>query len=74
MPHYKDLQNKLHWLDSTEHEHYLPAGCVQITDEEADALVPQPTSVESEPLSLADAILANPAELEKLKQALGLQS
>jgi hypothetical protein len=35
MPHYKDTENKLHWLDSTEYESYLPAGCVQITDEEA---------------------------------------
>lgn len=72
MPHYKDTQNKLHWLDSTEHENYLPAGCVQITDAEAAALVPQPTSEDTAPSSLADAILANPTELAKLKTALGL--
>lgn len=72
MPHYKDTQNKLHWLDSTEHENYLPAGCVQITDVEAAVLVPQPTSVESAPASLADAILADPTELAKLKTALGI--
>lgn len=41
MPHYKDTENKLHWLDSTEYESYLPAGCVQITDEEANALRPK---------------------------------
>jgi hypothetical protein len=41
MPHYKDTENKLHWLDSTEYESYLPAGCVQITDEEAEALRPK---------------------------------
>jgi hypothetical protein len=41
MPHYKDTENKLHWLDSAEYESYLPAGCVQITDEEADALRPK---------------------------------
>lgn len=35
MPHYKDQDNGVHWLDSEEFEHYLPAGCVQITDEEA---------------------------------------
>jgi hypothetical protein len=40
MPHYKDLNNELHWLDSVEHKSYLPAGCVQITDEEAEALRP----------------------------------
>jgi len=35
---YKDLENNLHFLDSTEFEHLLPAGCVQITDEEAQAI------------------------------------
>jgi hypothetical protein len=40
MPHYKDTQNKLHWLDSSEHESFLPAGSVQITDAEAEALRP----------------------------------
>jgi hypothetical protein len=38
MPHYKDTQNKLHWLDSSEHESYLPTGSVQITDAEAESL------------------------------------
>ena len=42
MPHYKDTQNKLHWLDSSEHESFLPAGSVQITDAEAEALRPAP--------------------------------
>jgi len=72
MPHYKAPDNSVHFLDSTEHENYLPVGCVQITDAEATALVPQPTSVETAPLSLADRILANPTELAKLKTALGL--
>jgi len=40
MTHYKDLNNGLHWLDSVEHESYLPVGCVQITDAEAEALRP----------------------------------
>jgi len=35
---YKDLENNLHFLDSTEFEHLLPAGCVQITDEEAETI------------------------------------
>lgn len=38
MPHYKDLNNGLHWLDDASFAHYLPAGCVQITDEEAESL------------------------------------
>ena len=36
--HYKDTQNKLHWLDSASDVHLLPAGSVQITDEEAAAI------------------------------------
>lgn len=38
MPFYKDQNNGLHWLDSAEHESYLPAGCIQVTDEEAGAI------------------------------------
>jgi hypothetical protein len=41
MPHYKDTQNKLHWLDSSEHEFLLPKNCVQITEEEAESLRPK---------------------------------
>lgn len=40
MPHYKDLNNQLHFLDSTEFSHLLPEGCVEITDEEAEVLRP----------------------------------
>ena len=35
MPHYKDSNNTIHYLDSVDFEYLLPAGCVQITDEEA---------------------------------------
>lgn len=38
MPIYKSPENKLHFLDDVAFEHLLPAGCVQITDEQADAL------------------------------------
>ena len=37
--YYKDLNNKLHFLDSAEFEHMLPSGCVSITDDEAHALM-----------------------------------
>jgi hypothetical protein len=40
MPHYKDLDDKLHFLDDASFAHYLPAGCVEITEEEANALAP----------------------------------
>jgi hypothetical protein len=45
MPHYKDTENKLHWLDSTDHKSYLPVNSVQITDGEAEALRPQPAEL-----------------------------
>lgn len=32
---YKAPDNSVHFLDSAEHEHFLPAGSVQITDAEA---------------------------------------
>lgn len=35
---YKDINNQLHWLDSSEFEYLLPEGSVQITDAEADAI------------------------------------
>ena len=35
---YKNLEDNLHFLDSTEFEHLLPVGCVQITDEEAETI------------------------------------
>lgn len=35
MQNYKDLQGKLHVLDSEEFEYLLPIGCEKITDEEA---------------------------------------
>jgi hypothetical protein len=40
MPHYKDLNNELHWLDNASFAHLLPSGCVEITDAEAEALRP----------------------------------
>ena len=42
MPNYKTPENKVHFLDSAVYEHLLPAGSVQITDEEAEALKPVP--------------------------------
>lgn len=38
MPKYKDLNNKIHFLESAEYEHLLPAGCIEITDAEWAAI------------------------------------
>ena len=40
--HYKSLDNSVYFLDSIDYEYLLPAGSVQITDEEAEALRPKP--------------------------------
>ena len=42
MPHYKDNENKLHFIDDESFQHLLPAGSVEITDEEAESLRPKP--------------------------------
>ena len=36
--YFKDTNNTLHFLDSAEFEYLLPADCVAITDEEAQAI------------------------------------
>jgi hypothetical protein len=37
MPHYKNTENDIHWLDSSDEEKdYLPEGFIQITDDEAE--------------------------------------
>jgi hypothetical protein len=46
--YYKAPDNSVHFLDSADYEYLLPAGSVQITDEEAEALRPkiEPTYAE----------------------------
>jgi hypothetical protein len=41
MPHYKSPDNAIHFIKS-EFSHLLPAGSVEITDEEAESLRPAP--------------------------------
>jgi hypothetical protein len=48
MPHYKDLNNGLHFIDDASFAHYLPEGCVEITEAEAEALRPVYQSTYSE--------------------------
>lgn len=40
MPHYKAPNNSVHFLDDSAYAHLLPAGTVEITDAEAEALKP----------------------------------
>lgn len=39
MPYYKDTQNKVHFLDSADYAYLLPPESVEITAEEANALI-----------------------------------
>ena len=74
MQNYKDTNNTLHFLDSSEFEYLLPADCVAITDEEAQAIqaeieANQPAPVELTPQEkLASAGLT----IDELKELLGL--
>lgn len=65
MPKYKDPQNNVHHLDDESFAHLLPAGCVQITDEEADALRPVPS---------LSPIIVSPRQIRQALTAAGLRS
>ena len=45
MSYYKALDNSLHFLDNDAYAHLLPIEYVQITDEQAEALRPQPAEL-----------------------------
>ena len=72
--YYKDTNNTLHFLDSAEFEYLLPADCIAITDEEAQAIqaeieANQPAPVELTPQEkLANAGLT----VDELKELLGI--
>ena len=74
MQNYKDTNNQLHVLDSTEFEYLLPADCVAITDEEAQAIqaeieANQPAPVE---LSPQEKLAKAGFTVDELKLLLGL--
>jgi len=74
MSYFKDTNNTLHFLDSSEFEYLLPADCIAITDEEAQAIqaeieTNQPAPVELTPQEkLASAGLS----VDELKELLGI--
>lgn len=45
MPNYKSPDNKVHHLDDEAFEYLLPAGSVEITEQEADAIITPPRSL-----------------------------
>lgn len=72
--HYKDTNNKLHWLDSANDVNLLPVGSVQITDAEAEAMQPkteityaQKRAAEYPPMTdyLDGVVKSNQAQIDK---------
>jgi len=70
--HYKDQFNALYFLDDAAHEHLLPAGCVQITEMEAEALKPVHTPTVAEKLAALDA--ANALTQRNLRETVMLMA
>lgn len=63
MPHFKDSQDKLYWLDDgVDPIQWLPQDCIQITEEETEAIR---TSQLPPPPDPADIIKNQIAQLEK---------
>ena len=74
MQNYKDTNNNLHFLDSAEFEYLLPAGCVAITDEEAQAIQAEIEANKPAPVELTpQEKLANAGlTVDELKVLLGI--
>ena len=64
MPNYKAPDNSLHFIEA-EFAHLLPAGCVEITNEEAEALRPVPVPAP---------IVVSPRQIRQALTAAGLRS
>lgn len=68
MPYYKDTGNNVHFLDSEEFAHLLPAGAAPISDEQADAIQNPPPS----PAAIKAGLVASvQLHLDAAAQALG---
>lgn len=64
MPYYKDLSNKLHFLDSADFEHLIPEGCIEITEAEVDILANPPPTAEQVKAARTAEIKAALAEID----------
>jgi hypothetical protein len=73
--YFKDTNNQLHFLDSAEFEYLLPADCVAITDEEAQAIqaeieANQPVVVPNISMRQARMMLLNEGLLDEVNLAI----
>lgn len=46
MPHFKDTNNRLHFIDDAQFSYLLPIGSIEITDEEYQSLLNPPETPE----------------------------
>jgi len=72
--YFKDTNNTLHFLDSSEFEYLLPADCVAITDDEAQAIQAEIDANKPAPVELTpQEKLANAGlSVDELKELLGI--
>ena len=75
MQNYKDLNNKLHALDSVEFEYLLPAGCVKITQSEVAVIraaeeAAKPVIIPTLSMRQARLVLLNMGLLDEVEAAI----
>ena len=72
--YYKDTNNNLHFLDSAEFEYLLPADCIAITDEEAQAIQAEIEANQPAPIELTpqEKLASAGLSVDELKVLLGL--
>ena len=56
MPFYKDTDNKIHFLDSSDFVHLLPTGYIEITDTEAHSII---QSMQSKQINVSQFMIDN---------------
>lgn len=74
MPHYKDTNNTLHFLDSAVFEYLLPSACVAITDEEAHEIQVEFEANQPAPVGLTpqEKLASASLTVDELKLLLGI--
>jgi hypothetical protein len=72
--YYKDTTNNLHFLDSAEFVYLLPADCVAITDEEAQAIQTEIEANRPAPVELTpqEKLASAGLSVDELKVLLGI--
>ena len=72
--YYKDTNNQLHFLDSSEFAYLLHADCTPITDEEAQAIQAEIEANQPAPIELTpqEKLASAGLTVDELKELLGI--